>query len=61
MTVSRIARHLMQRYSSAEAYAIARRRVAHHLTVTRDDGWLYIWHRVAAHIDRVYIGPSFFA
>jgi hypothetical protein len=59
MTVSRIARHLMQRYGSAEAYAIARRRVAYHLHVTCNDGWMYIWHRVADHIDRVHTDDAF--
>jgi hypothetical protein len=53
MTVSRIAHRMIARYGAARAFKKARARVQHHLTRTRDDGWMYIWTRVAKHIDRI--------
>jgi hypothetical protein len=53
MTVARIARRLMQRYGPAFAFEKARHRVNHHLTRTRDDGWMYVWMQVSWHIERI--------
>jgi hypothetical protein len=53
MTVSRIAHRMIARYGANRAFKKARARVQHHLTRTRDDGWMYIWTRVATHIDRI--------
>jgi hypothetical protein len=53
MTVSRIAHRMIARYGAAFAFEKARHRVTHHLTRTRDDGWMYVWMRVSWHIERI--------
>lgn len=45
-----IARRLVARYGVSQAYAMARKRVDRAIE-RRDDGWLYIWHRIALLIE----------
>ena len=49
-TPKRIATRLVNKYGADFAHEIARQRVSRAIE-RRDDGWLYLWHRIALLIE----------